>query len=174
MVGAHLKGHTGLFGTVLRLPSFRRDEALLANEARKALDRVAIPEAMFDRTAVDLAYGFQRRIEIARALAMDAQAILLDEPAAGLNSLETSEVGDLIVGLAKDGMTVLLVEHDMEMVMSISQHIVVMNFGRKIAEGTPSQVQSNQLVIEAYLGVEQDEQVRDDPPLAKVERSNVA
>lgn len=154
MTGAHGLGRSGPVAAMLRLPSVRREEKQFERVARAALDRVNVPSQLLGREAVSLPYGLQRRVEIARALVAEPRLLLLDEPAAGLNPTETEELSRLISGLRDGGLTVLLVEHDMEMVMSLSDAVVVMNFGKLIAVGTPSQVQSNEQVIEAYLGVE--------------------
>jgi branched-chain amino acid transport system ATP-binding protein len=137
----------------VRLPRVRRAELRLEESARAALRQVGLSEALYQRNAGDLAYGLQRRVEIARALAMRPRVLLLDEPAAGLNARETEEIADLFTGLAEGGLVVVLVEHDMDMIMSISHKIMVMNFGNRIAQGTPDAIQADPVVIEAYLGV---------------------
>jgi branched-chain amino acid transport system ATP-binding protein len=153
-VGAHLHGSAGFISAMLRIGGARRQEARLEALARAAIDRVGLPAHLLGRRADELAYGLQRRVEIARALAMQPRVLLLDEPAAGLNPRETDEMATFVHSLAQDGLVVVLVEHDMEMVMGISHKIVVMNFGCKIAEGTPAQIQSNDAVIAAYLGTD--------------------
>jgi branched-chain amino acid transport system ATP-binding protein len=157
MIGAHLGGRAGFLSAMLRLRSIRKEEDAIEARARSALRRVGVPDALLVRDALQLAYGVQRRVEIARALATGSKVMLLDEPAAGLNPIETREIADLIAALAAEGYAMILVEHDMDMVMGISHRIVVMNFGRKIAEGTADEIQCNEQVIEAYLGTTEPE-----------------
>jgi branched-chain amino acid transport system ATP-binding protein len=157
MVGAHLTGRSSFWSALVRAPFLRQEEAAMEVCARQALKRVGLSESVFRREALVLPYGYQRRVEIARALAMSPRVLLLDEPAAGLNAIETGEIAELIRDLAGDGMIIVLVEHDMSMVMEISKKIVVMNFGTKIADGTPAAIQTNQDVIDAYLGTSQGE-----------------
>lgn len=156
MVGCHGRARSGLLSVLARTPTVEREEGMLRNEAERALDYAGVPSTLWCRIAAELAYGIQRRIEIARAVAMNATTFLLDEPAAGLNHSETHELSDLLLRLKSDGKCMLLIEHDMDMVMSISDHLVAMNFGRKIAEGNAREVQTHPDVLEAYLGVELD------------------
>ena len=151
-VGAFLTGRSSFWSAMLRGKKVRSEEADIDRRAREALERVGLGAEHYEREAMQLAYGLQRRVEIARALAMQPRAILLDEPAAGLNPRETEEISALFTSLARQGLIVVLVEHDMNMVMNISDKVVVMNFGTKIAEGSTTVVQTDQAVIDAYLG----------------------
>jgi branched-chain amino acid transport system ATP-binding protein len=133
-------------------PSVARQNKATREAARAALDRVGLADAA-ERPAGSLDYGALKRLEIARALASEPRLLLLDEPAAGCNPVETQDIDQVIRSLVKDGITVVLVEHDMRLVMNISDRVHVLARGRTLAEGTPQQVRSNAEVIEAYLGV---------------------
>jgi branched-chain amino acid transport system ATP-binding protein len=152
MVGAHCRSGAGFLSSALRLPSVSAEEARLRDKALKIMDDLDLTQFQ-DRPVGDLPFGIQKRVEFARALAAEPKLLLLDEPAAGLNHEELSELSRLIRD-ARDrlGITVLLVEHHMSLVMSVSDHIVALNFGRKIAEGNPEYIQKHPDVIEAYLG----------------------
>ena len=152
LIGQHCRTGTGLFGAILRTPASKKEEARAREIALEMLDFVRLADKM-DERACNLSYGEQRRLEIARALSADPILLLLDEPAAGMNPQETITLIDLIRQIRdRMGKTILLIEHDMKVVMGISGRVAVLNYGKKIAEGTPHEVQSNKEVIKAYLG----------------------
>jgi branched-chain amino acid transport system ATP-binding protein len=152
MVGRHRHEKTGIFAELLHLPAVGRQNKLTRDAAMAALDKVGLAAAA-ERPAGSLSYGGLKRLEMARALASEPKLLLLDEPAAGCNPVETSEIEAIIRRLTGDGMTVVLVEHDMRLVMNVSDHIHVLANGRTLAEGTAAEVRANPAVIEAYLGV---------------------
>ncbi len=155
MVGTDARHDTSVPGAVLHLPRHKREEMQGEERARELLELVGIP-ARADDTAKNLSYGDQRRLEIARALATGPRLLLLDEPAAGFNPAEKRALNALIRKVRDTGYTVFLIEHDMGLVMEISDRIMVLDFGEKIAEGSPSQVQRDERVIAAYLGTPAD------------------
>jgi ABC-type branched-subunit amino acid transport system ATPase component len=154
ILGHHLKQRGTLIETLLRLPRSRSDERASRREALELLGRLHM-EHLADVPARGLSYGDQRRVEIARALALEPSLLLLDEPAAGMNSTETDQLSEFLLELRDTSLTLLIIEHDMDMIMRMSDLVVVLNFGLKIAEGPPNFVRNEPHVIEAYLGQEQ-------------------
>jgi branched-chain amino acid transport system ATP-binding protein len=143
----------GQFGSILRPPAVRREEVAVREKAREMLAYVGLEKSQFERLASNLSYGDQRRVEIARALASDPALLLLDEPTAGMNPQESARLTDFMQQLREErDLTILLIEHDMRVVMGVSERITVLDHGTKIAEGEPEEIRANDRVIEAYLG----------------------
>lgn len=156
MVGCHLRGQSGLLDVALRLPRARREEEDTYLDALRYLNLVGLG-ARADEPASSLPFGQQRLLAVARALAGDPRVLLMDEPGAGLNRLEKGDLADLIRRIQEMGVTVVLVEHDMELVMRLADWVVVLDHGTRLAQGRPTDVRRNPAVIEAYLGVESDD-----------------
>jgi branched-chain amino acid transport system ATP-binding protein len=153
MVGQNSRMGAGLFGSIFRLPHVRREEREVEEKARETLAYVGIAESQFEQMSVNLSYGDQRRLEVARALASGPKLLLLDEPTAGMNPQESAALTDFMRKVRDErGLTILLIEHDMQVVMDVSEYITVLDHGQKIAEGTPEEVRTNERVVEAYLG----------------------
>jgi branched-chain amino acid transport system ATP-binding protein len=153
MVGEHSRMKAGLFGSILRPPWVRHEEKEVRAKARETLRYVGLREGTFEEVAANLSYGDQRRVEIARALASDPELLLLDEPTAGMNPQESATLTAFMERLRDEkGLTILLIEHDMRVVMGVSERITVLDHGEKISEGSPEEVREDARVVEAYLG----------------------
>lgn len=154
LTACHFNADYTLLDSVLRLPKFKKQEKALNDQAAELLEIMGL-DSRKDLVANNLPYGLQRRLEIARALALRPKLLLLDEPAAGMNPEETEQLMNLISEIrTKFNLTILIIEHHMDLIMGVCENIMVLNFGCKLAEGTPREVQNNKSVIEAYLGVE--------------------
>jgi branched-chain amino acid transport system ATP-binding protein len=153
LVGGHARTSAGVIRSIFRTPGVRREEREARDKAVELLRYVGLRESAFHEISTNLAYGDQRRLEIARALASDPKLLLLDEPTAGMNPQESAQLTDFMRKLRDErGTTILLIEHDMKVVMGVSERITVLDHGEKIAEGEPQEVRNNPRVVEAYLG----------------------
>jgi len=151
MVGLHAGGRTGVIDAIIGTPRQRREERTMTEQSLRALHTVGLADKS-DRPAAALAYGHRRLLEIARAIVATPSVLLLDEPAAGLNPTEAASLVDLIRRINARGMTIVLIEHQMDVIMSACSRITVLNYGKKLAEGTPAEIRADERVIEAYLG----------------------
>jgi ABC-type branched-subunit amino acid transport system ATPase component len=153
MVGLHNQYRQGLLSTGFGLKRVRLNELMMREKAFAIMKRIGI-DHLAHIPVLDLSFGNQRLVELARALAINPKLLILDEPAAGLNDMETERLTQLIQNINNEGVSILLVEHHMGLVMEISDKVIVLNYGKKLAEGTPEQIQNNPIVVEAYLGKE--------------------
>jgi branched-chain amino acid transport system ATP-binding protein len=156
MIGRHCRTSAGIIGAIAKSRSTRKEENKIVEDSFAILEKIGLADFVND-LAKNLPYGAQRRLEIARAMATEPFLLLLDEPAAGMNPLETRELDELIVRIRdQEGINILLIEHDMKLVMSLSDRIYVVDYGKKIAQGTPDEIKNNSAVIKAYLGEDAD------------------
>jgi ABC-type branched-subunit amino acid transport system ATPase component len=175
VVGMHTRRRDDTLAQLATLPMFRRDQRSRLDEARRLMETVGLAaKEIGGRPAGTLPYGDQRRLEIARALALRPRLLILDEPAAGMNPSEKQGIRELIERLNRDGLTILLIDHDMRLVMGVCQRVAVLDFGRKIAEGTPDEVSTDAGVIKAYLGTRGDKEVASAPGAAAVDEAEEA
>lgn len=158
MIGRHCRTYAGVASAMFKTAFQRMEENEIVQDSYEVLEKIGLAEYV-NELAKNLPYGAQRRLEIARAMATDPFLLLLDEPAAGMNPQETRELDDLIIRIRdREGISILLIEHDMKLVMSLSDRIFVVDYGRKIAQGTPDEIKENPVVIKAYLGEDLDAQ----------------
>ncbi len=161
MVGQHSRMKGGLFGSIFRPPWVAKEEKEVRAKAEEMLSYVGLKPALHDQLATNLAYGDQRRVEIARALASEPKLLLLDEPTAGMNPQESANLTRFMERLREElGISILLIEHDMKVVMGVSEYVTVLNYGEKLTEGDPHSVRNDPLVVEAYLGKDEAERQR--------------
>jgi branched-chain amino acid transport system ATP-binding protein len=156
MIGCHPVTHSGILGAIFRGKSTREEEQFIVEKSYTILQKIGL-EKYVDELALNLPYGAQRRLEIARAMATDPFLLLLDEPAAGMNPMETQKLNELILKIRdEENISILLIEHDMKLVMALSESIFVVDYGKKIGQGTPEQILNNPVVVKAYLGEDID------------------